>query len=114
VTRMRPDQTDVPIVAVDLDGTLAEPVWNVPGRKLSIGLPIKSGFEKLEKIVAAGWEPVIHTSRAWWAYDDIKTFMEMNGYPNIRIICGKFLAAAYIDDRAINATDSDWTPQPFV
>lgn len=106
---MTPDQTDLPVVGVDLDGTLAASIYP----NFGIGPPIAEGFRKLALVVEQGWEPVIHTSRGWWAYDAIKEFMAMNGYPHIRVVCGKFLAAAYIDDRAIRADDPDWTPRQF-
>jgi hypothetical protein len=104
---MTPDQTDTPVVAVDFDGTLVEAVWP----KRGVGPAILSGFDKLNQLIMDGWEPVIHTSRGWHDYHVIQAYMNAMGYPNIRIVCGKLLAMAYIDDRAINATADSWTPE---
>lgn len=103
---MKPEDTDLPYVAIDLDDTLAKKVWPKHG----IGEPIYENFRKLDLLIAEGWTPVIHTARSWADYDAIRVWMAGMGYPGIRVVCGKFLAERYIDDKAINAEADSWLP----
>lgn len=98
-------------VAVDLDGTLAESVWTPENPTSEIGPPIESGVAKARDLHARGWKIVIHTARHWTDYENIEVWANFYGIPFSRIICGKLLAAAYIDDRAVDAEDPDWTPR---
>ncbi len=94
-------------LAVDLDNTLAEPMWPKPG----IGEPLWDNVEKLRKAVEAGYKVIIHTSRTWSDYELVETWLWMNDIPFHRILCGKVLAIAYIDDRNIDPDSESWIPE---
>ena len=97
--------------AIDLDGTLAESVWPDPG----IGDPIKDNVEKLVQLYDEGYKVIIHTSRSWEAYELIESWLahhDLLKYVS-RIVCGKVLAAVYVDDRAVHAEDIDWMPEDY-
>jgi hypothetical protein len=101
-------------VCVDFDNTLAHAVWPAPG----IGDPIWPNVTKLRETVEAGYTPVIHTARAWQAHTEIAQWLRhhrieeaMGVEPgSVQILCGKPLAALYIDDRARHADDPSWLP----
>ncbi len=98
-------------VGVDLDGTLAIPVWTPDNPTSEIGGPIWVNIQKVRDVVEAGFKVIIHTSRAWTDYEAIEAWLNFYQIPFKEIQCGKPLYAAYIDDRAINASDADWTPR---
>lgn len=98
-------------LAVDLDGTLAEGIWTPEDPTSEIGQPIGQNVEKARRLAEAGWKIVIHTARPWHDYEAIETWANHFEVPFKQIVCGKLLAAAYIDDRAINADDADWSPR---
>jgi hypothetical protein len=98
-------------VGVDLDGTLAEPLWTPDNPTTEIGDPIWSNVDKLKVLVAMGYKIFIHTSRPWTDYAVIEQWLQHYGIPYKEIQCGKPLYAAYIDDRAINAEEKSWLPQ---
>lgn len=101
-------------VCVDFDDTLAKAVWPEPG----IGDPIWPNVAKLLGAVKAGYSPVIHTSRMWGAHTEIQQWLRHHKIEecigvepgSIQIVCGKPLAALYIDDRARHADDPSWLP----
>jgi hypothetical protein len=93
--------------AVDLDGTLAQPVWPDPG----IGEPIRLNVVKVRELHRAGYKVVIHTARGSEAYELIEAWLNHHDIPWSRIVTGKVLAAVYIDDRALNADASSWIPR---
>lgn len=98
-------------LAVDLDSTLAQGVWTPEEPTSEIGDPIWANVVKVRVLAAKGWKIVIHTSRPWHDYEAIEVWANHYKVPFSRIVCGKLLAAAYIDDRAINADDPDWAPR---
>ena len=102
-----PDREKLIWAAVDLDGTLAESVWPDPG----VGPPIPAGVAKARELHRQGWKIIIHTSRSWESYELIEAWLWANKLPYSRIVCGKVLAAVYIDDRAIHSSDPDWSPR---
>ena len=93
--------------AVDLDGTLAESVWPDPG----VGPPIKLGVLKVRELHRQGWKVIIHTSRSYEAYELIEAWLWANEVPFSRIVCGKVLAAFYVDDRAVHSSEANWGPR---
>jgi hypothetical protein len=97
-------------LAVDLDGTLAQSLWTPQNPTSAIGDPISLNVIKLREAVAKGYKVVIHTSRPWTDYEAIEAWLNHYRIPFRDIVCGKILAAAYVDDRAIHADDSQWTP----
>lgn len=105
-----PQRKNLLWVAVDLDGTLAEGIWTPDNPTSAIGDPIRVNVVKLREAVAKGYKPVIHTSRPWTDYEAIEAWLIHNDIPFRNIVCGKLLAALYIDDRARHADDAHWTP----
>ena len=103
-------RADLRWIAVDLDGTLAEPVWTPENPTLEIGLPIDKNARKVWGLHASGYKIVIHTSRGWEHYEAIEGWMNYWGIPFDKIVCGKLLALRYIDDRAVNADEESWLP----
>jgi hypothetical protein len=97
-------------VGVDLDGTLAEPLWTPDNPTSDIGNPIWENVTKVRELVAVGYKIIIHTSRAWTDYQNIEQWLLHWDIPFKEIQCGKPLYAAYIDDRAINASNESWLP----
>jgi hypothetical protein len=105
-----PPLAELKWLCVDLDGTLAEPLWTAQNPTNRIGDPIKLNVVKAREAHRKGWKIVIHTSRPWTDYESIEFWCKMNGVPARRIICGKPLAAVYVDDRARHAEDASWLP----
>lgn len=97
-------------LAVDLDGTLAEKVWTPDNPTSEIGEPIWKNIPKLKQAVEQGYKVVIHTARPWSDYEAIELWLNYHNIPYRAIVCGKLLAAAYVDDRAIHADEKDWVP----
>lgn len=97
-------------VGVDLDGTLAEPLWTPENPTSEIGDPIPDAIEKVRELVGAGYKVIIHTSRPWTDYEAIENWLQHYGIPFKEIQCGKPLYAAYVDDRAIHADEKSWLP----
>ena len=106
-----PPLADLKWIACDLDGTLAEPIWTPGNPTTRIGDPIRRNVVKLREAERRGWVPVIHTSRPYSDYESIEAWLEMHDIPVRRIFCGKLLAAAYIDDRALHADEAVWLPR---
>jgi hypothetical protein len=109
--KLEPPRGDLKWAAVDLDGTLAESVWTPDNPVSEIG-PVRPGVKaKVDELVAAGYKIVIHTSRPWTDYENIEKWCIHNEIPFKHIVPGKLLAAVYIDDRALNDSESSWLPQ---
>lgn len=105
-----PPRAELKWCAVDLDGTIARGVWTPDNPTSLVGDPISHNVVKLRDLHARGWKIAIHTARPWNDYEAIESWVERWSIPVDRIICGKLLAAAYIDDQAIHAEHPDWTP----
>lgn len=97
--------------AVDLDGTLAEGVWTPDHPTTEIGNPRPGIMKQVEELVQAGFKIVIHTSRPWTDYENIENWLKFWKIPFKHIVCGKLLAAVYIDDRAVSAFEDSWLPR---
>jgi len=105
-----PQRANLLWLAVDLDGTLAEPVWTPENPTSEIGEPIRRNVVKLREAVRRGYKIVIHTSRPSSDYEAIEAWLNHHSIPFKAIQCGKLLAAAYIDDRSIHESESSWIP----
>jgi hypothetical protein len=97
-------------LAIDLDGTLAEPLWTSDNPTNLIGDPIRINVIKLREAVRAGYKVVVHTSRPWTDYASIEAWLTLYDIPFRDIQCGKILAELYIDDRGRHASASSWIP----
>lgn len=102
------ERRDLIWAAVDLDGTLAKSVWTADKPTPQIGDPIKSNVAKVHRLLEAGYKIVIHTSRPWSDYERIESWLRHHGVPFKTIVCGKLLAAVYVDDRAVPAAAPSW------
>jgi hypothetical protein len=107
---LKPLRSKLLWVGVDLDGTLAEPLWTPENPTSEIGDPIPESIEKVHELVRAGYKIIIHTSRPWTDYQIIEQWLTHYGIPYKEIQCGKPLYAAYIDDRAIHSEAGSWLP----
>jgi hypothetical protein len=97
-------------LAVDLDGTLAEPLWTADNPVSDIGAPIVGNVTKLVEAVEAGYKVVVHTARPWTDYEAIEAWLNHHGIPWNKIQPGKILAALYIDDRGRHSDCESWLP----
>jgi hypothetical protein len=97
-------------LAVDLDNTLALPVWTADNPVSEIGDPIWANVSKLGEAVMAGYKVVIHTARPWTDYEAIESWLEHWHIPWHKILPGKILAALYIDDRGRHSDAESWIP----
>lgn len=97
-------------VGVDLDGTLAEPVWTPANPTSRIGDPMARNVAKLRAVVEAGYKIHIHTSRPWTDFEAIEFWLNLNAIPWDAIQCGKPLYALYIDDRGRHESATSWVP----
>lgn len=95
---------------IDLDGTLAEEVWET---STGIGKPIQKNINKLRPLIEAGYKIVIYTARPWSEVENIKRWCRTHGVPAHQIICGKPLFAFVVDDKSVNSRDRNWTPKWF-
>jgi hypothetical protein len=105
-----PELDELKWLAVDLDGCLAETVFDAgdPSTAHSIGKPIKRNVEKLRRAVAKGYNIAIHTSKPWADYVRIERWCKLNSIPYKIIVCGKLLAHRYVDDRSVNSEEPEW------
>lgn len=101
---------DLKWIGVDLDGTLAEPVWTPQNPTSDIGDPIWENVEKLREAVKEGYKPIIHTSRPWGDYPTVEAWLIHHDIPFKEIQLGKPLFALYIDDRARHSEADSWLP----
>lgn len=96
--------------AVDLDGTLSEGVWTPESSGREIGKPIDRNVRKLDALRRSGYKIVVHTARGWEHYEAIESWLNHHEISYDRIVCGKLLAAVYVDDRAVESEAWSWTP----
>lgn len=100
--------TELKWVAVDVDGTLFENNWSIDNPHAGLGKPIWPNIKKMYELWEAGYKIVLHTARPWADHSAIEKAMSDHCIPYKAIVCGKLLAAAYIDDRAVAANHPDW------
>ena len=98
-------------LGVDLDGTIAEPLWTPDNPTSDIGDPIWANIAKLREAVAAGYKIFIHTSRPWSDYTAVEAWLNHYEIPFKDIQMGKPLFALYVDDRARHESAESWLPE---
>ena len=108
IYRSPPPRGELLWLGVDLDGTLAEPVWTAENPTSEIGDPIWTNVDKLQRAVGKGFKVIIHTSRPWTDYEAVEYWLNYWGIPFKEIQMGKPLYCRYIDDRAVNADEEEW------
>lgn len=105
-----PQRADLLWLGIDLDGTLAEPLWTPANPHAGIGAPIQRNVAKLRAAVEAGYKVVVHTSRPDSDYELIEAWLQLHDIPFKAIRTGKPLCALYIDDRARHSEEESWLP----
>lgn len=105
-----PPRSNLKWVGVDLDGTLAHPVWTPDNPTSEIGNPIAENVHKADELRLEGYKIVIHTSRPWTDYEAIEGWLNHWGIPFDQIQCGKPLFASYCDDRGVHESAASWVP----
>lgn len=103
-------RADLLWVGIDLDGTLAEPIWTPENPTSEIGNPIWKNVLKLCELVMHGYKPVIHTSRPWTDFEAVEAWLNHWEIPFKYIHMGKPLYRLYVDDRARSADAESWLP----
>lgn len=99
-------------LGVDLDGTLAAPVWTPENPTSEIGAPLLHNVAKVRKAHEQGLKIWVHTARPDTDYENIEGWLIHHEIPFNEIRTGKPLFLAYVDDRAVPADAPDWT-QPY-
>ncbi len=88
----------LPVVVIDLDGTLAESTWPSP----TIGAPLKEGVDALVRWRARGCQIVIWTARPESHRGRIQRWLTEQGLADLvfDVQCDKPIGGLYVDDRA--------------
>lgn len=94
-------------VGLDLDGTLAESVWPARG----IGRPIRLAVVKVKELIAKGYKPVLYSARPWSDYEMVEAWLAEHDIPITRILLGKPLFAAFVDDKNLLISEASWLPR---
>lgn len=102
-------RADLRWIGVDLDGTLAEPLWTPENPTTDIGDPIQENVGKLWSAVDQGYKVIVHTSRPWTEYEAVKGWLKYHEIPFKEIQMGKPLYLTYVDDRGVHESSPDWT-----
>lgn len=84
------------IVSIDFDGVIS--VYNGWEGKNHLGKPIDGAKEFIEKLLKAGFTPVVWTTRD---QDQIGNWLKTNKFPPIEVTNLKYPSTIYIDDRCI-------------
>lgn len=90
-------------LGIDLDKTLAEGIWPEAG----IGEPMEGAKQAMDELHRLGLKAIIYTARPWSDYENIERWLNDHEMPFSRIVCGKALLLAMIDDRNIEFK-GDW------
>lgn len=106
--RQVPPRADLKWVALDHDGTMFKSTWTQANPTADIGEPIWDNFLKALDLIDAGFKLVVHTARPWADYEALESAYAHYGLDVRAIVCGKLLAVAYVDDRAVHADHPDW------
>ena len=86
------------IIAVDLDGVIAEEM-RTHSRSLATPMPgAQAGMQALRE---AGHRIIIYTARSWVEYEMTKDWLEKHAIAHDELIMGKPVVDKFIDDRAI-------------
>jgi hydroxymethylpyrimidine pyrophosphatase-like HAD family hydrolase len=86
-------------VAVDLDGTLCEPV---SPEHYSSAKPMPENIMKVNRLYDKGWQVIIYTGRGWYNYDMTVGWLHRHNVKYHVLAMGKVVAHYYVD--SANAT----------
>jgi hypothetical protein len=103
-----PELRDLRWVGLDLDGTIAQGIWDPENPTPEIGEPIWDNIAKITPLVGAGFKIVVFSARPWSDTARVQAWLMHYRIPYEGIILGKPLLACLIDDRAVNAWEPDW------
>lgn len=99
-----PPRSDLKWIGVDFDGTICQTEYP----EYRMGEPILDAVAKVHKYAFLGWKIAIHTSRPSADYEAIEAWLNHYGVPFHRIVTGKLLCKAYVDDRNVRPEDEEW------
>jgi len=85
-------------IGIDLDDTIAH---NSGAPDYILGEPTDGAKEFVEKLITDGWKPFIWTARPSADYQMIENWLIKHGIPIRRIVTGKELVYASVDDKNI-------------
>jgi hypothetical protein len=105
-----PRRTELKWVAVDFDNTIAYSNWSPDNPDYDIGDPVPGAWDKCNELYNRGYKIIVHTARPWSNYEAIEHWLKWHMFAFSRIVCGKLLAALYVDDRAREASADSWLP----
>lgn len=98
-------------VAFDLDGTLADSVYDPSAPNHDIGEPIPEMVALAKRYALAGWTVCISTARGWEHVQAIRQWLRINDLAitisPYNVYPGKLLVSRIIDDRAFNINDPE-------
>lgn len=92
----RQDLKSRKIVSIDFDGVIS--TYNGWKGADHYGKPILGAKKFIEKIVAAGFTPIIWTTRN---KNKIKKWLKDNKFPDLEVTNKKYPSSVYIDDRCV-------------
>lgn len=83
-------------IVLDFDGVIRKFFYGDP---LDGGIPVQQSKEGIKTLIDSGYKIVICTART--DTDNVKKWLNNNGYPDIEVTNNKPQAIAYVDDKAI-------------
>jgi len=86
-------------VVFDLDGTLSEFSETLK----TIGVPMKGSQKMMLELYRGGWKIIVHSARPVKQEEMVRVWLKTHGFGGYvsEVKCGKPLADAYVDDRAV-------------
>jgi ribonucleotide monophosphatase NagD (HAD superfamily) len=96
----------IPIVAIDLDGTIAYGQWPLRG---VIGKPIPEGIAALRHYAEKGYRVILCTARPKIDEALIWEWIQQHSLPVDEVVTARTFAGLYVDDRGWRPP---WAPTP--
>ena len=93
------------IIAVDIDGCIAEPLGKKDRHNYSLSIPIKDTIAKINKLYEDRYVIIYYTWRALLYYEQTYAWLIKHGCKFHALRMGKLHADYYIDNNNINIED---------
>ena len=93
------------VVAVDIDGCVAEPLDSNHRHQYWLNMPIKEMIDKVNKLYEDKYVIIYYTGRALEYYEETYSWLVKNGCKFHALRMGKLSADYFIDDRNANIED---------
>ena len=90
------------VVAVDIDGVIAEPLEEKDRHQYWLSIPIKDTINKVNKLYESKYVIIYHTARDPAHYAETFAWLLKHGCKFHALRMGKLNANWFIDDRNIN------------